>query len=167
SDGEGAFAGAVFAGGAPGPSFRDATRVAGANSAIWTDIYVSNREELVPCVEAAIAGLSEVREMLERGDAAALGTWNERARSDRHRLLRSDAAGQEPQELRVMVPNRPGVVADIALALGRAGVNISDMALSPSPDGSRGVIALWVRGQHKVAEARELVGALGFPVIDP
>ncbi|MHB8491418.1 MAG: prephenate dehydrogenase, partial [Solirubrobacteraceae bacterium] len=41
SDGEGANAGAVFAGGAPGPSFRDATRVAGANSAIWTDIYVS------------------------------------------------------------------------------------------------------------------------------
>ncbi len=27
---------------AVGPSFRDATRVAGANTAIWTDIYLSN-----------------------------------------------------------------------------------------------------------------------------
>ena len=31
---------------ATGPSFRDATRVAGAPSAIWTDIYVSNRDAL-------------------------------------------------------------------------------------------------------------------------
>ena len=32
---------------ATGPSFRDATRVAGANSAIWTDIYLTNREALI------------------------------------------------------------------------------------------------------------------------
>ncbi len=31
---------------ATGPSFRDATRVAGASSAIWTDIYLSNRDAL-------------------------------------------------------------------------------------------------------------------------
>ena len=42
------------------------------------------------------------------------------------------------------MPNRPGVIADIALTLGRAGINISDMALSPSPDNSQGEIALWV-----------------------
>src|SRR6202011_3089326 len=32
---------------AVGPSFRDATRVAGANSAIWTDIYLSNGDALI------------------------------------------------------------------------------------------------------------------------
>src|SRR5262249_28732236 len=32
---------------AVGPSFRDLTRVAGANSAIWTDIYMSNRDALI------------------------------------------------------------------------------------------------------------------------
>ena len=32
------------------------------------------------------------------------------------------------------VPNRPGVVAEVALALGRAGVNILDMALYPASD---------------------------------
>ena len=49
------------------------------------------------------------------------------------------------RELRVVVPNRPGVIAEIALALGRAGVNIVDMALSPSEDNRQGVVALWVR----------------------
>jgi prephenate dehydrogenase len=49
------------------------------------------------------------------------------------------------RELRVMVPNRPGVVAEITLALSRAGINISEMSLTPAPDFTRGEMALWVR----------------------
>ena len=56
----------------------------------------------------------------------------------RRALLEAGLAGGPPRELRVAVPNRPGVIADIALTLGRAGINISDMALSPSPDNSAG-----------------------------
>ena len=39
---------------ATGPSFRDATRVAGANSAIWTDIYLSNRDALIDAIDATV-----------------------------------------------------------------------------------------------------------------
>ena len=42
------------------------------------------------------------------------------------------------------MPNRPGVVAELTLALGGAGINISDMSLTPAPDNTRGEIALWV-----------------------
>ena len=34
----------------------------------------------------------------------------------------------------MLVPNSPGVVAEIALELGRAGVNIQDMGLYPAAD---------------------------------
>ena len=67
------------------------------------------------------------------------------------------------RELRAVVPNRPGVIADIALTLGREGINISDMALTPSPDFTRGEIALWV-GAAAAARAEELLSDLGFPV---
>jgi prephenate dehydrogenase len=69
-----------------GPSFRDATRVAGANTAIWTDIYMSNRDALTVAIDDAIERLGEVRAALERGDADALAAWNERARVERKRL---------------------------------------------------------------------------------
>ena len=45
------------------------------------------------------------------------------------------------------MPNRPGVVAEVALALGRASVNIVDMALYPAPDNTTGSIALWIAGE--------------------
>jgi prephenate dehydrogenase len=72
-----------------GPSFRDATRVAGANTAIWTDIYMSNRDELIAAIDDATERLRDVREALERGDAGALAQWNERARAERERLQRT------------------------------------------------------------------------------
>ncbi|MFZ2113968.1 MAG: prephenate dehydrogenase/arogenate dehydrogenase family protein [Solirubrobacteraceae bacterium] len=72
-----------------GPSFRDATRVAGANTAIWTDIYLSNRDLLAEALEGAIHELSAVRDALRAGDAQRLTAWNERARAERARLRRA------------------------------------------------------------------------------
>jgi hypothetical protein len=43
-------------------------------------------------------------------------------------------------------------------------VNIADMALSPSPDNSQGVVSLWVAGDERAGRAQQLVAGLGFPV---
>jgi prephenate dehydrogenase len=81
------------AGGGPGtialganPSFRDATRVAGANTEVWTDIYMSNSDLLAEALDEAIQELSGVRDALDAEDADALAAWNERAREARERL---------------------------------------------------------------------------------
>jgi hypothetical protein len=52
----------------------------------------------------------------------------------------------------------------VALELGRAGVNIVDMALAPAADMRSGAMTLWVAGDQDAARARELIGGLGFPV---
>ena len=153
---------------AVGPSFRDATRVAGANTAIWTDIYMSNRDALITAIDGLAAGLQEVRGWLAAGDAGAVSAWNERSRAERASLLGAGlvgGAGTTAIELRASVPNRTGVIAEIALALGGAGVNILDMALSPSQDNRQGVVALWIAGDEHSGRARELIAALGFPVV--
>jgi prephenate dehydrogenase len=74
------------------PSLRDATRVAGANTAIWTDIYLANGPALIEAIDGAIGRLRDVREALAHGDADALAIWNERARAARQALLGEDSA---------------------------------------------------------------------------
>jgi prephenate dehydrogenase len=150
---------------AVGSSFRDATRVAGANSAIWTDIYLSNRDALIASIDEFAERLKEIRATLHAGDAAAVRAWNDRARADRDAVLGAGLAGGAVHELRASVPNRPGVIAEIALALGRAGVNIVDMALSPSQDNRQGVVALWIDGDEHAGRAQQLIADLGFPVV--
>ena len=149
-----------------GPSFRDATRVAGASSAVWRDIYLSNRDAIADGIDRMAKGLGEVAAALRAGDPAPVEAWNERAREDRRRLLEADLAGGHVHELTMTVPNRPGIVAQVALALGKADVNIVDMALAPAPDMSSGAMTLWVAGDDQAARARDLIGELGFPVAE-
>ena len=150
-----------------GPSFRDATRVAGANPAIWGDIYAANGPAIAAEVDAAAARLTEVADALRAGDAEAIAAWGRAARSDRARVLATEGAEGPVHELRIVVPNRPGIVAEVALALGRAGVNIADMALAPASDMSSGAITLSVAGDATAARARDLIEELGFPVGAP
>jgi prephenate dehydrogenase len=150
---------------AVGPSFRDAIRVAGANSAIWTDIFTANGDALLEAIDQLSDQLAEVRTMLSSGDEAAVTEWIELARRDRDALLGAGAEGGSLNELRVHVPNRPGVIAEIALALGEAGVNIGDLVLAPSRDNSQGVVTVWVAGETQTARALELVDGLGFPIV--
>ena len=147
---------------ATGPSFRDATRVAGANPGLWRDIFLANREALERELDAYLAALQDVRDDLRAGDPGRLVQWIEGARADRRRLLEADLAGGPVSEVRVAVPNRPGIVAQLALALGEAGINIVDMALYPAPDMRSGAIALWVAGVGSADRAVELVSGLGY-----
>ena len=152
---------------ATGPSFRDATRVAGASSAIWTDIYLSNADALGVEIGQTIERLQAVRAALADGDADAITAWNDAAASDRRRLIEGQLGGGELHELRASLPNRPGIIAELALELGRAGVNIADMALYPAPDMSEGVVAFWIAGAETAARAEQIVERLGYPVARP
>jgi len=147
-----------------GPSFRDTTRVAGANPAIWGDIFASNREAVAEAVDAVAQRLGDAAALIREGERDAVAEWHAAAGADRRRLLEAELAGGELRELRVVVSNRPGTVAELALALGEAGVNIEDMALYPAADMTSGAVSLWVSGDGQAARAEKLVRELGHTV---
>ncbi len=147
-----------------GPSFRDTTRVAGSNPAIWADIFASNRDAVADSVEAVARRLGEAAELIRRGDRDAVAAWHAAAGEDRRRLLESELEAGPLRELRIVVANQPGTIAALALALGEAGVNIEDMALYPAPDMTSGAVTLWVAGDEQAARAEALVRELGHTV---
>jgi prephenate dehydrogenase len=144
-----------------GPSFRDATRVAGSNPAIWGDIFTSNRDAVIAAIDDAVARLGEARELIASGEPGSVAAWHAAAGSDRRRISEVELDGGALRELRVVVANRPGTVAELALALGEAGVNIEDMALHPATDMRSGAISLWVAGEEQAERAATLVRELG------
>jgi prephenate dehydrogenase len=144
-----------------GPSFRDATRVAGSNPSIWGDIFSANGDAVGAAIDDAIARLQEARKLIGAGDPDAIAAWHAQAGADRRALLEAGLEGGALHELRVVVANRPGTVAELALALGDAGVNIEDMALHPAADMKSGAISLWVAGEEQAGRAAALVRELG------
>jgi prephenate dehydrogenase len=147
-----------------GPSFRDTTRVAGANPAIWADIFSSNSEAVAGEIDAVANRLRAAAEVIRSRDVDAVREWHRAARDDRRRLLERELVGGELCELRVGVQNRPGTVAELAVALGRAGVNIEDMGLYPAPDMRTGAVSIWVAGEPEAERAADVVRDLGHSV---
>jgi len=138
-----------------GPSFRDATRVAGANPALWGQIYAANREALLSEIDGTVERLRAVRARLAAGED--LEPWQADVARKRAQ------AGREDAELHLVVPNRPGVVAEVALTLAREGINIGDMSLSPSTDMATGALSIWIAAD-RADRAVELLAELGLAV---
>ena len=74
----------VFALAAPrgatfGPGARDATRLAASEPALWTEIFLMNRDELLPALRSLEEPLGELERALETGDAQAVTAWLSRA----------------------------------------------------------------------------------------
>jgi prephenate dehydrogenase len=57
-----------------GPGFRDFTRIAASDAAIWRDILLSNREELITQSRQFLRALQQFEQAIKNGDADALET---------------------------------------------------------------------------------------------
>ena len=74
----------------PGSTFgtgaADTTRLAASEPALWTEILLLNRDEVLPALRVLEESLGSVERALEVGDAAALTAWLQRAADWRRRL---------------------------------------------------------------------------------
>ena len=73
-------------GAALGPGALDTTRLAASDSALWTEILLMNRDEVLPALRALEEPLGAVERALEAGDGPALSAWLTRAADWRRRV---------------------------------------------------------------------------------
>jgi prephenate dehydrogenase len=61
-----------------GPGARDVTRLAASEPRLWTEIFLMNRDVLLPELRGLREPLAELERALEAGDPAAVAAWLER-----------------------------------------------------------------------------------------
>ena len=126
------------------------------------DIYLANRAAIVEEIRQFGRALERGRATLPaRRRRGATGTTSP-ARTAALCSRPTSPAGRSTS-CALTVPNRPGIVAQVALALGRAGVNIVDMALAPAADMRSGAMTLWVAGDEQAARAARADRRAGLP----
>ena len=122
--------------------FRDMTRIAAGNPAIWPDICAENRDAIVETLDRLMASLVTVREVVAAADREALLRWLEAARAARTGLPARAVRPQDLAEVRVPVRDRPGVIAEVTTLAGELAVNIEDLEIAHSAEGAAGVLVL-------------------------
>jgi prephenate dehydrogenase len=69
-----------------GGGLRDTTRIAASSPEMWRDIFLWNRENVVDCIGAYERSLGELRELVQKGDAAGIEKILERAKKEREKF---------------------------------------------------------------------------------
>jgi prephenate dehydrogenase len=122
--------------------FRDMTRVAAGHPGIWPDICAENRDAIVSALDELLGALGNVRAVVADADRDGLLRILERARVARINLPSRAVQAENLVELRVPVPDRPGVLAEVTTLAGELAVNIYDLEIAHSSEGDRGVLLL-------------------------
>ncbi len=141
--------------------FRDMTRIAAGDPAIWPDIFQDNASAVLSVLDGLCARLGEARRVIAEQDRAGLVALLEHAKAARRNLPARVERPEELLECRVPVPDRPGVLAEVTTALGARGVNIWDLEIAHSAEGPRGVLVLAIDAQA-APDARAALGELGY-----
>ncbi|HVF13434.1 MAG TPA: prephenate dehydrogenase/arogenate dehydrogenase family protein [Acidimicrobiales bacterium] len=141
--------------------FRDMTRVAAGSPAIWPDICAENRDAIVGSLDRLVEALGGMRDLVASGDRSGLLVALERARAARMNLPGRVPVPEELAEVRVPVPDRPGVLAEVTTLLGELGVNIVDLEIAHSVEGPHGVLVMMVRGEA-AEDVRAALADRGF-----
>ena len=147
-----------------GASLREMTRLAGANAAVWSDIFLGNADEIAAALGGLRASLDELEQALQSGDRERIEATIATAASVRERL-ESFAYRTAPAQLnriRVRVPDRPGVLARITQILGAARINLEDFELRHVSPEYGGVLVILVAGADNAERARELLRREGY-----
>lgn len=126
--------------------FRDMTRIASGHPGIWPDICEENRSAIVAGLDRLMAALAEARDQVASSDRDGLLADLSRARAARVNLPSRYTRPSELAEVRVPVPDRPGVLADVTMLATELDVNIVDLEIAHSSEGQQGVLILLIEG---------------------
>ncbi|MCP3995931.1 MAG: prephenate dehydrogenase/arogenate dehydrogenase family protein [bacterium] len=120
-------------------SFRDLTRVAASDPAIWVDVLELNTPQILAVIEDFQERLGTVAEALNDGNDDLIRSFLGRGQQ----IRRSLAPGAVP--VRVALADEPGELARVGRAFGAASVDIRDLQLRHAPHGGGGVLTVSVR----------------------
>jgi prephenate dehydrogenase len=127
------------------------TRIAAGHPAIWPDILGANRDAVLDALDAYLDALRAARDLVAGDDRDGLLQLLDRARAARRSLPVGAAVATDLVELRVPVPDRPGVLAEVTTLAGRLGVNVADVEIAHSLEGGAGVVVLVVAADGAAA----------------
>ncbi|MGO9481682.1 MAG: prephenate dehydrogenase [Candidatus Kryptoniota bacterium] len=123
--------------------FRDMTRIASSDFAVWKDVISSNRGNIGSILSAFIKRLSGLDELLAKASIDEIAQEFESARTARSRIRKGGKGFLRPlYDLYVIVEDKVGVLKEITSTLADFNINIKDIELLKVREGAGGMFRL-------------------------
>lgn len=140
--------------------FRDMTRIASSPFHMWKDVLEANQIEIERRLDEFIAELKSLKLDLQTGK---LENRFNGAQSSRNIIPKDTKGFLRPlHEILVISDDKPGVIANISMALSQKGINIKDIEVLKVREGEGGTLRLAVESRQAAVSAVEILQASGL-----
>lgn len=146
-----------------GSGFRDTTRIASGNPAMWEEIFFYNQRELLLGVEKFKKVLNDFHEYLSQGRRSEMLESLEKGK--RYRDFLSETGKDylpEWYQLYVEVKDEPGALAHITSLVGTAKANIKEIEIVHARESQKGAVRLAFAEAEEEKRAMKALGEEGF-----
>ncbi len=143
--------------------FRDMTRIAAGDPAIWPDVLFENSEAIAATLTALVSRLEGLKKALQSGDRRMVSENLATASQARRELPGRGVSAQDLAFLRVAISDQPGSLAKITTAASELAINIYDIEIAHDIGLASGVLLLTV-DVHRADEMVERLAVMNFRV---
>lgn len=146
--------------------FRDMTRIASSDFAVWKDVVATNKENIVDIIDAFVRKLSSMRDFVGDGKTRELEREFEDARYGRSQIRREGKGFLRPlYDLYVVVEDKVGVLKEITSTLADSGINIKDIELLKVREGTGGMFRVSFDTDQITDRAAQMLEQHGFQIL--
>ncbi|NNN21590.1 MAG: prephenate dehydrogenase/arogenate dehydrogenase family protein [Acidimicrobiales bacterium] len=124
--------------------FRDMTRVAAGSPYIWPDVCIDNKEAISKVINQLVIELQELSSLIDSGDKELILAKLQKAQFARQALPIRATRPEELCEIRIRISDAPGELVKVLDVARVRGINIFDVEIAHSVDGSQGILVLIV-----------------------
>lgn len=145
--------------------FKDITRIASSNPAMWQSILMSNASHVCKALDWYISRLEDIRASISSRDKDAVYRLFADARQYRDSFSSArKGALINYYDLLVDIPDTPGTIGQIATVIGSRGINIKNIHVSNSREFEEGCLILSFESLEGMEAAFELLLTTGYKV---
>lgn len=143
--------------------FRDITRIASSDPAMWESISFSNRDELLKAIALMQEQLENFAQMLKSNNRQGVKDYFEKAQQYRSSLPdRQSLVLLSYHDLYVDVEDRPGIIGEVTSLLGRYNINIKNLRIINSREGEPGCLVLSLAEAISLDMAKKVLSQHGY-----
>jgi len=143
--------------------FRDITRIASSDPALWAEITEASAKRLVPVLASYIDLLSGIRDKLSAGDKRAVEAFFAQAAHFRNSLPTvGRGALDATSSLTVYLEDKPGQLGMISTILGRENINIRNINIRNFRTYEGGQLHLLLENSAQAVRAYSILKEAGY-----
>ena len=143
--------------------FRDMTRIASSNYAMWKDIFAANNGPIMDVLTGFTAEVLKLRDTFVDQNHASLSHEFSQARSLRDLIPKNSKGFLRPlSDVYVYAEDKPGFLHKLTQVLHEASINIKDLELLKIREGIEGVFRIGFETQSIAEKAIEALRASAY-----